>query len=251
MLDGNVLIPLVDKLMIAKGNERRDYGDYWPASSAGYCMRRVIFDRLQVPFVKEDARKQRIFESGHIFHEWMQRLTKDNELSIAQETELQDETLGVRGHIDDLLVINGDHILIDYKTQNSRAFQWQKGKPISYFHKMQVGTYIIMLRDSDIPGIKDLSVAILVKISKDDLRMSEQKLLWNEDLKEEVASYWKTLSKFWENKILPDCTCSEHEGGFLAKEAYNPYFFNNEPCSIEWASKHNKLSSWKAERIIK
>lgn len=162
--------PAVDSWLIARGQEQRDYGDYWSASSAGYCMRKVIFERLGVPPVKEDARKQRVFSSGDIFHEWMQRITKEAGLSIAQELELQDEELMVRGHIDDLVLIEepvpdmpyGDDgkgkggqfdptmpeqhlILYDYKTQNSRAFSYKRDE-MSRYHKYQLATYMYMLR---------------------------------------------------------------------------------------------------------
>ena len=92
-----------------------------------------------------------MFESGHIFHEWIQRITKDTGLSIAQELELIDDGLMVKGHIDDLVLIDGKLLLIDYKTQNSRAFSYQKDRKVdnsvqSHFHKMQLGTYMYMLR---------------------------------------------------------------------------------------------------------
>src|SRR5665213_3322496 len=95
--------PAIDAYLQSKREEVRDYGDYWSASSAGYCMRKSIFERLGVPPVSEDARKQRVFSSGHIFHNWIQEITKGAGLSIAQELELQDEDLMVRGHIDDLV----------------------------------------------------------------------------------------------------------------------------------------------------
>lgn len=154
--------PLIDKYLLDKAKEQRDYGNYWSASSAGYCYRRVIFERLRVPHVSEDARKERIFEAGKIFHEWIQGITKETGLSIAQELELQDEDLLIRGHIDDLVLVDGmthfedeeqggvskqeKHlILYDYKTQNSRAFSYKR-PDMSYFHHMQLGTYMYMLR---------------------------------------------------------------------------------------------------------
>jgi len=277
--------PAVDAYLLEKSKERRSYGEYWPASSAGFCMQRVIFDRLQVPYVKEDARKQRVFEVGHIFHEWMQRITQDTKLSVAQETELQDETLMVRGHIDDLVVIESigepeiiptsrmpregsihggeslsltprkhQLILYDYKTQNSRAFSYQKDRPMSHFHKMQVGTYTYMLRNGQLQipelinlgiRIEDLSEARILKISKDDLRMSEQQLLWSPDLEKEIVGYWSTLNGYWKNKRLPFCTCDKYEGGFFAKQEYNPYFYKDEPCSVEWATQNINLTGWK------
>src|SRR4051812_41664222 len=96
--------PILDNYLIEEAKKKRDYGKYWSASSAGYCMRRVIFERLGVPPVVEDARKQRVFSAGHIFHSWIQGITKAAGLSIAQEVELQDEDLMIRGHFDDLVV---------------------------------------------------------------------------------------------------------------------------------------------------
>lgn len=155
--------PVVDDHLLKLSEERRSYGEYWSASSAGYCMRKVIFDRLQVPFVNDDARKQRVFSSGHIFHEWIQGITKEAGISIAQELELQDEVLMIRGHIDDLVLIKGEThvhidparngeiheeqhlILYDYKTQNSKNFATYAKKP-SYYHKYQLGSYLLLLK---------------------------------------------------------------------------------------------------------
>lgn len=253
--------PVVDKWLLEKSKEVRDYGDYWSASSAGYCMRKNIFERLKVPYVKEDARKQRVFAVGDIFHQWMQDITKNAGLSIAQELELQDEELMIRGHIDDLvlvdepivsnhtagMVVSGNFvpkqhlILYDYKTQNSRAFSYKRDA-MSHYHKMQLGTYMYMLRKLNYPirakypdaKGSDLTEARILKISKDDLRMNEEQLLWTPGLEKEVVGYWRTLNGYWKAKKLPKCTCADYEGGFMAREAYNPYFMYNEPCSLQY-----------------
>jgi hypothetical protein len=236
--------PAVDAYLKAESEKVRDYGEYFSASSAGYCMRKVIFDRLKVPQVTEDARKTRVFESGHIFHEWMQRITKNAGLSVAQEIELQDEDLMIRGHIDDLAVINDKPILYDYKTQHSRAFQWAKktDRDMSHFHRMQLGTYMYMIRKlqkeplklAELDNLPLLEEARIMKISKDDLCMLEEQLLWSPKLEKDVVGYWRTLNGYWKKKQLPKCTCADYENGFMAKPQYNPYYFKEEPCSIEW-----------------
>lgn len=180
--------PAVDQWLADKAAEKRDYGEYWSGSSAGYCMRKNIFERLKVPYVKEDVRKTRVFAVGDVFHTWMQNITKQAGLSIAQELELQDEDLMIRGHIDDLVLITPypeekvgwcmqcgknvgkkdgvcerghktefavskevaedikQHlILYDYKSQSSRAFSYKRPN-MSHFHRMQLGTYMYMLR---------------------------------------------------------------------------------------------------------
>lgn len=266
--------PAVDNWLLQKSREVRDYGDYWSASSAGYCHRRLIFERLGIPHIEkdDDARKQRVFTSGHLFHEWIQGITKDAGLSIAQEVELQDEDLMIRGHFDDLVLIKdvvrhdelptdfkpatGDLtklsaqkdtlILYDYKTAHSKWFEYVKGRPMSYYNKMQLGTYMYMLKkkyDARAELYKDYMIpheiteARILKISKDDLRMSEEQLMWSDELEKEIVGYWNDLNAAWglyeAQGTLPDCTCADHEGGFLAKEAYNPYFKDGKPCSIK------------------
>lgn len=240
--------PTVDQYLLDEAGKVRDYGDYWSASSAGYCMRKLIFERLKVtPTLAPGARKQRVFSVGHIFHAWLQDLTVQAGISVAQEVELQDDELMIRGHFDDLISINGHLILYDYKTQNSRAFTWNKknGDNMSHFHRHQLLTYIYMLRkmkelvaeDDDghpIFNVENLSEARILKISKDDLRMHEQQLFWNKANELIITSWWKELNRYWTERKLPPCTCADHEGGFMAKEAYNPYFYKGEPCSLEY-----------------
>lgn len=221
--------PAIDNFLLEASKERRDYGDYWSASSAGYCMRKVIFDRLGVDYVTEDARKQKVFTAGHIFHEWMQRITKDAGISLAQEIELKNDDLHIIGHIDDIISTDDGLILYDYKTQNSRAFSYKRPE-MNYYHRMQLGTYLLMLKDSKY----DIKEGRILKISKDDLRMSEEQLILTEQLEAEVLDYWTNINKYFENKKMPVCTCADHEGGFMAKETYNPYFYKGEPCSVDW-----------------
>ena len=228
-------------------------------------MRKNIFERMGVPHIETEdaARKQRVFTAGHVFHNWLQELTKKAGVSVAQEIELIDNDLMIKGHFDDLVLIDGKLILYDYKTVNSRSFMWAKknGNAMSLYHHMQIGTYMYMLRqkgeievgritipmvtvegnkapDMVKPGevyqTNKLSEARILKIEKENLMMMEQQLMWSPELEKEVVGYWRTLNGYWKAKKLPKCTCADHEGGFMAKPAYNPYFYNDEPCSLEW-----------------
>lgn len=235
--------PLVDKAILEQQQEYPK--DYFRVSSAGYCHRYVIMRRLGIPTVPErqdDVRSLRVFQAGHVFHEWMQKVTRDAGISIAQEAELVDEEWGVKGHFDDLVRVEYKLVLYDYKTQNSKAFTWQKGKPMSIFHRMQLGTYLCLLREEH-PGLEE---ARILKISKDDLRISEQQLLWSPKLEEEVAQYWLTLKEAWNRYQatgqLPACTCAKIDGGWFGKrnstgKVWNDFFYNEEPCSLEWMNK--------------
>lgn len=241
---------VVDGFLLEESRKVRDYGNYWSASSAGYCQRKIMFERLGVPHVETDAdaRKQRVFTSGHLFHAWMQGLTKEAGISLIQEAELQDEDLMIRGHFDDLILRDGKLVLYDYKTVNSRAFGYKKDE-MSHFHRMQLGTYMYMLRKkgngimSGMPPVVhgDLTEARTLLISKDDLRMKEQQIFWDDKLEQDVLNFWKTLNENWEKKVFPPCTCADHENGFMARKEYNPYFYDGEPCNIKLYNK------WKEE----
>src|SRR5690349_19302588 len=93
--------------------------------------------------------------------------------------------------------------------------------------------------------IAGLSESRVCKISKDDLRMSEQQLLWSDELEKEITDWWKKLNTYWKNKEIPPCTCASLEGGFMAKEAYNPFFYRGEPCSTEWLEQCRVDGTWK------
>lgn len=221
--------PVIDAHLQERALQIRDYGDYWSASSAGYCMRRQIFERLKIPPVKIDPRKQRIFSVGDIFHEWIQGLTKAAGVSLSQERELIDNKLMIKGHYDDLIQLGDKVVLYDYKSTSSRSFGYRE---ISHYHKMQVGTYLYMLRQLPI-GVA-VNEARVLKISKDDLRLAENQVLWSPALEKEVVSYWRTLNGYWKRVQIPNCTCHLWEGGFLAREAFNPFYYNGKPCSLEW-----------------
>lgn len=86
-----------------------------------------------------------------------------------------------------------------------------------------------------------------LNISKDDLRMSEVQYMWTPELEKEVIDYWTALNKFWADRQIPPCTCHEQAGGFMAKEKWNPYWFNEKPCSVEYFAKFPELKQkWEA-----
>jgi hypothetical protein len=222
---------LIDDYLVEESKKERNYGDYWSASSAGYCMRKLTFERLGVPKTKEqDPRTQRVFSAGHLFHEWLQRLTKEAGVSVAQELELQDESLMVRGHFDDLIQVDKSLILYDYKTASSKSFAYKRD--VSHFHRMQVGTYLYMLRKQK--EYKGLTESRILVLEKDTLRTKEFQVMWDKELALDVHNFWTELNEYWNKVEIPPCTCADYEGGFMAKEQYNDFYYNGAPCSLDW-----------------
>lgn len=94
------------------------------------------------------------------------------------------------------------------------------------------------MTDAQLQAIVDLTEARILKIEKENLMMMEQQLFWSDELEKEVLAYWRILQEWWKQypitKKLPPCTCADHEGGFLAREKFNPFYYEDEPCSLAW-----------------
>lgn len=102
------------------------------------------------------------------------------------------------------------------------------------------------MNDEQLQMIVGLTESRVMNLSKDDLRMSEVQYLYSPELEKEVVTYWETLNKYWADKKLPPCTCHEQAGGFMANPKWNPYYYNDKPCSLEWFKKHPELvEKWK------
>lgn len=96
------------------------------------------------------------------------------------------------------------------------------------------------MSNAQLQAIVDLTEARRLSISKDDLRMSENQLLWSDELEKEVLDYWDGLNAVWESRKMPPCTCADEskDGGFKGKRSkkgkiYNDYFHEETPCNIE------------------
>jgi hypothetical protein len=90
------------------------------------------------------------------------------------------------------------------------------------------------MTDEQLTMIAGLTEGRILKIDKDALRMSEEQLLWTPALEKEVYEYWSTLNGYWKSKKMPKCTCADYEGGFMALEKWNPFYYDGEPCSKAW-----------------
>ena len=110
------------------------------------------------------------------------------------------------------------------------------------------------MSNEQLESIASLNESRVVKLSKDDLRMEEEQLLWTAGLEKTVYEYWSTLNGYWAAKKIPACTCALIEPnqktgvGFLASEKYNPYYFQGEPCSLAF---YKLWKEGKADEYIK
>ncbi len=230
-------------------NSQEPYPNYWRGSSAGYCYRYNIFKRIHLPEVPEIddsfVTTQNTFYIGTSIHIGYQKITAQIPENIGQENEIKLPEFDVIGHYDDLFEFDyGDDkpmshkILYDYKTVSSKSFNYTDPEMRST-HRLQLGTYMYALRKEH----PDLAEGRIMEISKDDGRMRERQLLWDDTLESDIQAYWNGLNKAWKafkkTGDLPDCTCAERLGDWFATRTkagkiYNGYFLNGNPCSLEW-----------------
>lgn len=105
------------------------------------------------------------------------------------------------------------------------------------------------LTNEQLEMLVNLTEARILSISKDDLRMHEQQLLWSPQLEKEVYQYWATLNGYWKAQKLPKCTCLDFDNGFMGRKSakgkfYNDFFYKDTPCSQEWLELTKKEGRW-------
>ena len=185
---------LIDTKLAKKNEgefEKRNTGKYHP-SSLGRCYRMQYWQRKgEKPSNPPDARTLRVFQAGHLFHDFIQQYLPKHEVEVVCEAK------NIKGSAD----IVTDDTVIDIKSQHSRAFWWMKKKGADirkekYNNWLQVACYAFIL---DKPKLR------LVFISKDDLCITEYNdtlANWSEELTKEV----RTLDGIWEEDVLPAAT---------------------------------------------
>lgn len=208
--------------------------DGWRASSAGYCPRRVFLERKQVLKTNPpDERTMRVFAAGDTFHAWAQNIVDEayRGKDTRRELELASDELQVVGHVDQVIELDRGWTLIDYKSQNSRAF-WHAKKSgenmMKPWQRLQFGTYMYMLIEN-FPYMEPTLATIACYISKDDMTIEQVILPWDEKLKADVEEYWSGLNALWELDQLPDCECANSNNAWMVK--YCPYHKDGKCCN--------------------
>jgi len=83
----------------------------------------------------------RIFQTGHIFHEWIQRMLRKRNMLIASEVEIEykiAEDIKLIGHYDALINLNGKHAILELKTTRKLPKEALK------HHIEQINAYLCM-----------------------------------------------------------------------------------------------------------
>jgi len=153
-------------------------------SSFGSCFRAQLWKREGRKQDEIDLRSLRVFEAGHIFHEFIQTKIKGE-----CEVTISDPAGDITGHAD----IVTDDCVLDIKTQHSKSFWYMEKKDCDIAKEkranwLQVAWYAMTLGRAFVS---------LVFVSKDDLCIAQymdSTEHWHDAVNEEV----ETLRELWE-----------------------------------------------------
>ena len=173
----------------------------WYISQLGTCMRGQYLQRIgKKPDSELDARTLRVFDMGNKIEDWVVELVRQNEeYKMETQVHVVSEDLGISGYIDLVLEKDGEKVVYEIKSKQSRAFWYmdKEGKA-NHHHEIQLFCYLYLT------GIPEGGI---IYVSKDDMTIREYVVsLRSEELRSEMMKIIETLNKAWKTKnpkLLP------------------------------------------------
>ena len=164
---------------------KKDNPNSFEASSAGLCMKKHYYKKIEAPKKPVDSDSLRIMRLGTImgedFAKALDGINSPN-TEIYQELLVESKKLGVVGHLDLLIVEDGKGYLYDWKTANSFKFKKVFTSTETNNSALQVGTYANAVLEMGV--CKEIVHMGLLYFNKNDSKMKE--LILNMDR----VGYW-------------------------------------------------------------
>lgn len=192
------LVELLDNRIAGKDESHRL--KHFHVTSLSMCARGVIIARKNPQFVEHDARTKRIFSCGHLFEEFvLSALPKER--VIATQEQVAWPEFGLIGSCDVIVKDDaGNPLLLELKSQNSRAFHWNKKRGGAQEHHIQqVNLYYSKLKEK----YPNLTMGIAY-VSKDDLCLDTYTVQEDTKLVTKALETAKTLKTHWDAGTLPE-----------------------------------------------
>lgn len=162
-----------------------------------------------------------IFTIGNFIHEWLQAALDEKGILLDQELKITYPEWEATGRFDALIKKDDLVYLYDFKTVNSKKYQYLREPSKNYIYQI-VTYYLITLATTKYKKIDKVCIAY---ISKDSLKIKEF-FIEVHDLKllKDVVDDWETLSDIWRNK--------KHKNITKFREEYADYLQNDAGCSM-------------------
>jgi len=199
----------INEYIAEQRNVERKKSGKFSVSDAGRCHLMRYWKRQEKPTTDEpDERAFRVFQVGHLFHEWIQHILEKQNLLKMKEFVVEDEHR--KGLVDAICTYEDKTILYDFKTVHSRKFHYMRqaevDAPQDLHYCLQALTYESML-----PFPVD-SVRIAY-ISKDDLCIEELEV---PDFSMELTDDWTKLITCWTYQTEPIAKPMDWECGYCS-----------------------------------
>ncbi|MDO8628682.1 MAG: CRISPR-associated protein Cas4 [Nanoarchaeota archaeon] len=187
------------------------------------CPRAVFYDFKGFPRAPVDPRSSRVMHNGDFVHarlaEVLQKVGVLKEEDV--EVSLPDNDL-VRGRADAIIEVNGDKVVVDFKSMN--GFQFKALSSPSPDHVKQVQLYLHFL---------NLKKGLLVYECKNTQELKEFEVFYDEHVVNESLAFFYSLQSQINQDVLPDVPLGIEKWkcdrcSFLAdcKKVGNPFYPN-------------------------
>lgn len=172
----------------------RDMTVFHP-SSVGYCARKVAADMIGT-FPKEQIEERilRVFQNGHSSHERIQNWFDEMGILVEEEKRLTDDELNIKGNCDGVLELGDEGLFVlEIKTISAKGYRYLKEPKPKHYAQIQLYMHLA-----------EIHKGILFYECKDDQRIKEFKVEYDEDFVQELIEKIKWINECVANQELPD-----------------------------------------------
>ncbi len=176
--------------------------DFFRASEAGSCPRAIYYSRKGEAREPFDAKTLMIFEDGRTAH-WSIRdkmIKAGLDVSwIEKELEKEIEGIKIKGHIDGGFFLNEKQkYIFEIKTLNQFAYkrilkEGMRQSKASYYCQFQLYLFLT--------GVE---IGIAIYKNKDKAELSEELIIYEEQVVKEILKRFKSIEKALEDNIPPE-----------------------------------------------
>jgi len=181
---------------------KRELGHFW-ATDMGKCKRQVYYSFTNPKTFPPS--KKRIFRTGIIMHDYIQKLLKGLEGAVFKEvwsekyisvTDTETDLI-ITGKIDTFIMPSEGAVpvIFEFKSENERSFA-KRDEP-AFHHKCQLTIY---LRSQRLP------FGYMVYINKTTMELHQMKVLYSESLFTSIMRHTRDIYWHLKNSKLPQKT---------------------------------------------
>ena len=166
-------------------------------SAIGNCLRRNYYTMTGAECQPLSPKVYRIFDNGHSAHTRLANYFRRAGVLIAEEQPLRHEALNIKGSADAIIDIDGERILIDFKTIKNYPFDLMKkgSKELDKTYRYQINTYMWLL------GLKK---SFFVFENKNTQDLHVEPCEYDEEIIDDIKDRIERLHKCIEDKAPPE-----------------------------------------------